>query len=215
MATLPVRTAPQSAATQPTAQTTSATTPTTPVDEPISVGGQKLNPKNPKDAELIKKIKSQQGLTEAVSPQLAQQFQTWADNQLATRSRDGTAITMNQVRNDPELASDVKQALDTVTQSLGTAQFDQAFKGYMNVATAAIRKLTQEHNIVSQVQPKTRSQQALASGGTGRAQALINAMDLNQNQLDALKQFLDREQSRIVSTGSPSLDSLLKQIGKL
>jgi hypothetical protein len=101
--------------------------PGAPLNEPISIGGQKLNPKDPKDAKLIAQLKAKGNLEEAfadlpgakpaaggaVDPKVTAgvgkqgnplssayitAFKKWADAKLATReSNTGETLTMKTV----------------------------------------------------------------------------------------------------------------------
>ena len=115
-----------------------------PAEEPISIGGQKLNPKNPKDAKLIAQLKAK-GLQEAfsdlpgakpapgnaVDPKVTKsvgkqgnpltsayitKFKQWSDGKLSTReSNTGEEINMDMVRKEmPELDRALNTALSQV-----------------------------------------------------------------------------------------------------
>ena len=116
---------------------------TAPVTEPISIGGQKLNPKNPKDAELIKKL--QPTIKEALQP--AQELELFkklvataaqAQSEVATGatgagSGPGAGVGANV---GGKKVQTPKQMIGAVTQALGPT----VDAGKLKAAGDAIRK---------------------------------------------------------------------------
>lgn len=187
-------------------------------EQPMYLGGKKLDPKNPKDAEVIKKIQTQ-GLKEAANltpEQIAQQFQTWTDQQLKTQSRNGTAITMDQVR-ATDVGPRLKGLLDKVAraQAAGATQaFDQAFRDYMNVAVAGIRMLTQQDNQSNPQAPTTRTQQYTTAPGAMDIRQQLQAAGISNQQLLKLGQLVTAaNDGEVRSTGNPAVDDVLRNMG--
>lgn len=199
---------------KPTAQIAKPAEP----EQPMYLGGKKLDPKNPKDAEVIKKIQSQ-GLKEAVDltpEQIAQQFQTWSDQQLNTHSKDGTAITMDQVRGSAD-GQRLKQLLNQVAraQAAGAQQtFDQAFRDYMNAATTGIRTLVQKANQANPQAQRTQAQQTSTALGATNIQQQLQAAGISNQQLVKLGQMaMAANNGEVRSTGNPAVDDVLRNMG--
>lgn len=209
--------------------TVSAPTPeptASPVEEPMYLGGKKLDPKNPKDAEIIKKIQAQ-NITESdergMNPDTwKKQFVAWTDNMLKTRARNtGAEINMDMVRRDPEAQKHLPQLLSAAVEARGTRAFDDAFRQYMQAATAGIYKLTQiENNQVPGSQASTAQYQASAPSSSqlpDNLTRLFRSMGVSnptQSTVEQLARFLKSDGIRGVGdTGSPSLDALFKRMG--
>lgn len=201
---------------KPTAQTAKPAEP----EEPMYIGSRKLDPKNPKDAELIAQAKAKD-LKEAVDltpEQIAQQFQTWSDQQLNTHSKSGTAITMDQVRNSsigPKMP--LTQLLNKLAQAQSRGdqrQFDELFKQYMNVAAAGIRMLTQQANQASPQATTSQAQQlTTAPGATDIRQQLQTAGISNRQLLKLGELVMAANNGQVRSTGNPAVDDVLRNMG--
>lgn len=199
----------------PAATTSTVQTPKVEPEQPMYLSGKKLDPKNPKDAEVMAKLKAQ-GLKEAadLSPeQSAQQFQTWSDQYLNTQT-----VTMDQVRNS---SIGPKMLLPTLLGKLGQARargnqakFDELFKQYMNVATAGIRTLTQQANQSAPKTPAASAQQyATAPGATDIRQQLQSAGISNQQLLKLGQLVMINNNGQVKSTGNPAVDDVLRNMG--
>lgn len=184
-------------------------------EQPMYLGGKKLDPKNPKDAELITKLKAQ-GLTEAtnLSPeQFAQQFQTWSDEYLNTR-----LVNMDQVRNS---SIGPKMPLPTLLGKLSQAhargdqkQFDELFKQYMNVATAGIRTLTQQAKQTNPQTQQTSQQQYTTAPGAMDIRQQLQTVGISNQQLLKLGQLvMASNDGQVRSTGNPAVDDVLRNMG--
>lgn len=198
------------------------TPPTTQTAEPTQdmyLGGKKLDPKNPKDAEVIKKIQAQ-GLKEAADltpDQIAQQFQSWSDQYLNTHSRDGTAITMDQVRKSVSPLKPLAPLLNKLAraQAAGATQaFDQAFREYMLAATTGIRMLTKQANQASPQAQANRTQQYTTAPGAMDIRQQLQAVGISNQQLLKLGQLVTAANNgEVRSTGNPAVDDVLRNMG--
>ena len=202
----------------PVPQTQSATTaPPTQTAEPTQdmyLGGKKLDPKNPKDAEVIKKIQAQ-GLKEAADltpDQIAQQFQSWSDQYLNTQS-----ITMDQVRKSVSPLKPLAPLLNKLAraQAAGATQaFDQAFREYMLAATTGIRMLTKQANQASPQAQTTRTQQYTTAPGAMDIRQQLQAVGISNQQLLKLGQLVTAANNgEVRSTGNPAVDDVLRNMG--
>ena len=125
-------------------KTVAPTTTSTAKDEPVFVGGQQLNPKDPKDAKLLATLKGKGKLAEVADPAYTQAFKQWADQTLATRvPSTGETATMDKVERLPGLGDQLKQALAQVTATQGTPQHAQAIQNYIVLAVAGIQAVAQ------------------------------------------------------------------------
>lgn len=216
IANLPVPAAAPTQTPKPTVQLTKTAEPA----QDMYLGGKKLDPKNPKDAEVLKKIQAQ-GLKEAINltpGQIAQQFQTWSDQYLNTHSRNGTAITMDQVRNSsigPKMP--MTQLLNKLSQAQARGdqkQFDDLFKQYMNIATAGIRMLTQQANQQSPQATSTPAQQYTTAPGAMDIQQQLQTAGITSKQLLKLGQLVTAANNgQVRSTGNPAVDDVLRNMG--
>ena len=129
----------------PASAATPTTTPTTNSQEPVFVGGQQLNPKDPKDAKLLMTLKSQGKLKEAVGDNYLETFKRWANQTLATRvPATGETVTMEKVLAAyPDLAEQLNQALQQVGKTVGTPAHEQAIQNYIMLAVAGVQGLAQ------------------------------------------------------------------------
>lgn len=182
-------------------------------EEPMYIGGRKLDPKNPKDAELIAQAKAKD-LKEAVDltpGQIAQQFQTWSDQQLNTQS-----ITMDQVR-----ATDAGPRLRVLLGKLAQAQstgntqaFNQAFQDYMLAATTGIRLLTQQANQANPQAQPNKTQQYTTAPGAMDIQQQLQAAGITNRQLLKLGELVTAaNDGQVRSTGNPAVDDVLRNMG--
>ena len=120
------------------------TTTATAKDEPVFVGGQQLNPKDPKDAKLLSTLKGQGKLAEVADPAYTQAFKQWADQTLSTKvPSTGETVTMDKVERLPGLGDQLKKALAQVAATQGTPQHAQAIQNYIVLAVAGVQALAQ------------------------------------------------------------------------
>lgn len=165
----------------------------------------------------------QQQLKEAVD---VGAFQDWSDQQLKTRSRSGREITMDMVRRDPAIKHNLDQLLAALARAPESgAAFDRAFANYMTAATAGIRMLVQQANqrAAAQATAQATSQPGTQYTASATLPASVvkffQAMGINtptRQQLTNLRNLLDQEGvGKISPTGSPTLDALFREMGKL
>ena len=145
-----IKTTPPAVATEPTIATTSAPT------QPIMLGGKRLDPKNPKDAQVLAAMQAQGKLEEAPAPPSApapapvasnyqEKFVEWSDSQLASRDPvTRQPITMDDVRAKfPDLNERLNKFLGQIVKSHGTAQQSAAIEEYAKLAVSGIQALAQ------------------------------------------------------------------------
>jgi hypothetical protein len=183
---------------------------TTP-SQPITIGGQQLDPNNPADAKIIAQLKAQGQITEQQStPQqdltaYRAAFVSWADQVIERTTRQSGAIA--RIKQMPDWADLFKRAADAVVGSADNPQQNlQAVREYMTVATAAARAAHQVNN--------TSVGRAGAASGLNdpRADALARTLGMDATDVTKLNAFLRRNNETInpQGTGSESLDALLK-----
>jgi hypothetical protein len=183
---------------------------TTP-SQPITIGGQQLDPNNPADAKIIAQLKAQGQITEQQStPQqdptaYRAAFVSWADQVIERTTRQSGAIA--RIKQQPDWANLFKRAADAVVNSADNPQQNlQAVREYMTVATAAARAAHQGDN--------TSVGRAGAASGLNdpRADALARTLGMDATDVTKLNAFLRRNNETInpQGTGSESLDALLK-----
>lgn len=199
------------AATKPTAAPTTPAVPT----QPMSMGGQPLNPNDPVDAKILAQLKAQGKLNEATTyaDQYRAAFTTWANNVIARTIKQPNVF--DSVNKDPNWKPQLDKALKNVvdTAMINTSDSPQrnaeAVKNYLTVAIAAVRGAQEEQEIGTPTAP-TRT------GGTGiydpKAEALAKSIGVNGQDLAKLNAYIKRSGEKINprGTGSQSLDALLK-----
>lgn len=208
------------APTTPAPATTTATTPS-PGANAMAAGAERV--KNKLTALKQKRLGLREADERSMNPDAwKEQFLTWSDNMLKTRARNtGAEITMDMVRRDPEVQQHLPDLLSAVVDARGSGAFDQAFKKYMQAATAGIYKLTQiENNRTPTAGAATAQYQAPASTTSqlpDNITRLFRSMGVanpTQADVDRLARFLKSEGiSGVGNTGSPSLDALFKRMG--
>jgi hypothetical protein len=182
-------------------------------EPPIFLGGKKLDPKKPNDAKILQTLQKQGKLQEAVATgpaadQYRSTFIKWADPQFASRVREtGSTVTMDAVRKAfPDLADELKSALDTVVSSRGTPQQAKAVAEYTKLAVAGIQALAQIQK--NKLSPITQQQNAQISNATGSVKQSLSQAGIDPGRLSQIGQ-----QARVNRTGNPAADSLLKLSG--
>ena len=190
----------------PAATTTAA--PAAPA-QPISIGGQRLDPNNPADAKIIAQLRSQGQITEQLSVQpdpdeYRKRFVEWADTVVERTVRQPGVV--ERQRQQPEWAQQFKQAADAVVNSAtDVRQNTQAVQSYLTLAVAAARAAQQDS-------PR-RAGASIASGlNDPRADALARTMGIDATDLTKLNAFIRRQGETVnpQGTGSESLDALLR-----
>ena len=208
------------APTTPALATTAATTPVVGANASAD-GAERVKNK------LTALKQKRQGLREAdersMNPDAwKEQFLTWSDNMLKTRARNtGAEINMDMVRRDPDAQKHLPSLLSAVVDARGTSEFDDAFKKYMQMATAGIYKLTQIENNRTPTAGATPAQYQAPVVSSGQLPdnitRLFKSMGVanpSQADVDRLARFLKSEGiSGVGNTGSPSLDALFKRMG--
>ena len=222
---VPAPTAPTPTAPTPTAPTSTASTSTI----PVIVGGKRLDPKNPNDAQVLAAMQAQGKLEEGparnrraarqqqVNPGTAQKdpyqeaFVRWSDAQLASKDPvTYQAITMNDVRAKfPELKAELDQALQAVVSARDTPQSAAAIAQYLELAVAGVQARSQElKNKAPEVATQALSGAQAKLGGV---QQTLSQVGVNPRALSA---FGSKAKSRnVVTTGNAEADALLKQAG--
>jgi hypothetical protein len=150
-------------------QITPSTTPSAAGNQPIMLGGKRLDPKNPNDAKVLAAMKAQGKLQEApqeyttpggiVVPGGTQtdprslgivDFEQWADQQLTTQiTGTGQKIDLDAVKKDPAVKADLDKVLPQIKQDpTSTAAVEQYFliamNGMQQIANAVKQKNTLE-----------------------------------------------------------------------
>jgi hypothetical protein len=191
-------------------QASAAAPASTTLSQPITIGGQQLDPNNPADAKIIAQLRAQGQITEQ---QAAQQnptayraaFVSWADQVIERTTRQSGAIA--RIKQMPDWADLFKRAADAVVSSADSPQQNlQAVQEYMTVATAAARAANQSDTT-------SVSRAGVASGlNDPRADALARTLGIDATDVTKLNAFLRRNNETInpQGTGSESLDALLK-----
>lgn len=200
---------PKLAANVPSAKSAAAAPPAPAPAEPLSFGGQQLDPNDPTTARIIAQAKAQGKLNEQQSdtPDLTQYraaFNTWADQVVERTIRQSGVISA--MKQDSDWAQRFAQAEDAVLDSINNAQENaQAVQAYLTLAVAAARAYQQERPGAA----------VRSSGGTGlndaRADALARTLGLDATDITKLNAFVRRTdgQNTVNPTGSASLDALL------
>ena len=201
---------PRLAANVPAAPLAAPAAPTAPAaTQPVTIGGQRLDPNDPADARIIAQLRSRGIVNEQqVSPDPAAYraaFVSWADQIVERTIRQSGVI--DQIKKDSDWAQQFKQAEDTVLASINNAQRNaQAVQAYLTLAVAAARAYQQER-------PNSRSSRGGPTGlNDPRADALAKTLGIDATDIAKLNAFL-RQQGETINpqgTGSNSLDALLR-----
>jgi hypothetical protein len=224
--------------------TPAGTTPPSAPEEPISIGGQKLNPKNPKDAKLIAQLKAK-GLQEAfadlpgtkpatggaVNPAVTKgvgkqgnpltsayitAFKKWAESKLSTReSNTGQEIGLEDI--PPELTRTLNTALTAVYNSRQDPKANaQAVTSYLTQATQAIQQVATKLRSENPKSTARASTKSMPGEMDPQTAKLASAMGLAQTNLNKMKQVVDSQSEKVLQgTGSPTIDNLLVAAGLL
>ena len=221
--TPPAPTAPNQST--PTTPTSTASTSTI----PVIVGGKRLDPKNPNDAQILAAMQAQGKLEEgpARNRRAARQqqgnsgtaqvdpyqeaFVRWSDAQLASKDPvTYQAITMKDVRDKvPGLKAELDQALQAVVSARDTPQSATAIAQYLELAVAGVQARSQElKNKAPEVATQALSG---AQAKLGSVQQTLRNVGVNPGALSA---FSSKAKSKnVVTTGNDEADALLKQAG--
>jgi hypothetical protein len=203
---------PRLAANVPAAAPAAApTAPTAPAaaTQPVTIGGQQLDPKDPADARIIAQLRSRGIVNEQqASPDpnaYRAAFVSWADQIVERTIRQSGVI--DQIKKDSDWAQKFKQAEDAVLASINNAQRNaQAVQAYLTLAVAAARAYQQER-------PNSRFTRGGPTGlNDPRADALAQTLGIDATDIAKLNAFLRRQGETInpQGTGSNSLDALLR-----
>ena len=221
--------------TPPAPTTPNQSTPTTPTSTaststiPVIVGGKRLDPKNPNDAQILAAMQAQGKLEEgpARNRRAARQqqgnsgtaqvdpyqeaFVRWSDAQLASKDPvTYQAITMKDVRDKvPGLKAELDQALQAVVSARDTPQSAAAIAQYLELAVAGVQARSQElKNKAPEVATQALSG---AQAKLGSVQQTLRNVGVNPGALSA---FSSKAKSKnVVTTGNDEADALLKQAG--
>ena len=221
--------------TPPAPTTPNQSTPTTPASTaststiPVIVGGKRLDPKNPNDAQILAAMQAQGKLEEgpARNRRAARQqqgnsgtaqvdpyqeaFVRWSDAQLASKDPvTYQAITMKDVRDKvPGLKAELDQALQAVVSARDTPQSATAIAQYLELAVAGVQARSQElKNKAPEVATQALSG---AQAKLGSVQQTLRNVGVNPGALSA---FSSKAKSKnVVTTGNDEADALLKQAG--
>lgn len=182
-------------------------------EPPVYVGGKKLDPKYPGDANTLAALKQHGKLNETAligpaADQYKASFIKWSDGQLATKVQEtGTTVTMHNVRAKfPDLAKELTQALNQIVATKGTPQQAQAVTAYAKFAVAGVQALAQiQKNKISLTDRQYNKQDAAATGSIKQSLAQAGVDPTRLSQLGA--------QQPVRRTGNPAADSLLKLSG--
>ena len=221
--TPPAPTAPNQST--PTTPTSTASTSTI----PVIVGGKRLDPKNPNDAQILAAMQAQGKLEEgpARNRRAARQqqgnsgtaqvdpyqeaFVRWSDAQLASKDPvTYQAITMKDVRDKvPGLKAELDQALQAVVSARDTPQSAAAIAQYLELAVAGVQARSQElKNKAPEVATQALSG---AQAKLSSVQQTLRNVGVNPGALSA---FGSKAKSKnVVTTGNDEADALLKQAG--
>ena len=142
-------------------------------------------------------------------------FIQWSNGQLATRVRDtGETVTMDAVQQQfPDLATELKSALDQIVASRGTPQQAQAVEYYVELAVAGVQAVAQISKNKTSTTDRQQNKQFSNTAGTVK-QSLRNA-GIDPDKLAQFgvqaKEAGDSMQAR--RTGNDSLNTLAKLAG--
>ena len=207
-----IQTPPASTAANQSAQNTPTSTTDTSTQS-ATVGGKRLDPNNPKDAQVLAALKAQGKLEEntAQTDPYQEDFVQWSDAQLASKDPvTYQAITMDDVRTKfPDLKTQLDQALQAVVSARDTPQSAAAIAQYLELAVAGVQARSQElKNKAPEVATQALSG---AQANLGSVQQTLRDVGVNSQALSA---FGNKVKSRnVVTTGNDEADALLKQAG--
>ena len=181
--------------------------------QPVTLGGKRLDPNNPKDAQVLAAMKAQGKLEEntAQTDPYQEAFVQWSDAQLASKDPvTYRAITMDDVRTKfPDLKTQLDQALQAVVLARDTPQSTAAIAQYLELAVAGVQARSQElKNKAPEVATQALSG---AQANLGGVQQTLARVGVNP---EALSAFGSKAKSKnVVTTGNAEADALLKQAG--
>jgi len=207
-----IKTPPASTATNQSAQNTPTSTTDTSTQS-ATVGGKRLDPNNPKDAQVLAALKAQGKLEEVATTQsdpYQEAFVQWSDAQLASKDPvTYRAITMDDVRALPGLGAELAKALQAVVSARDTPQSTAAIAQYLELAVAGVQAKSQElKNKAPEVATRALSG---AQASLGSVQKTLSDVGVNPRALSA---FGSKAKSKnVVTTGNDEADALLKQAG--
>lgn len=157
----------------------------------------------------------QSDLNEATSMgPAADQYQTafvkWSDSQLASRDPvTYQAITMQDVRRLPGLATELDRALQAVVSARDTPQSVATVTQYLELAVAGVQARSQQlKNKAPQVSVDATS---AADQNLGTVQQTLAKVGVNPRALATFAS--NSKQKAVVTTGNAEADALLKQAG--
>jgi hypothetical protein len=206
-----IKTPPASTATNESAQNTPTSTTDTSTQS-ATVGGKRLDPNNPKDAQVLAALKAQGKLEEntAQTDPYQEAFVQWSDAQLASKDPvTYRAITMDDVRALPGLGAELAKALQAVVSARDTPQSTAAIAQYLELAVAGVQARSQQlKNKAPEVAIQALSG---AQAKLGDIQQILSDVGVNPRALSA---FGSKAKSKnVVTTGNDEADALLKQAG--
>lgn len=199
-------------ATPAAAQT--STTPATPAPagstEPLTIGGQRLDPKDPGSARVIAQAREQGKINEQQAPvdpaAYRAAFVAWADQVVERTTRQSGAI--DQIKQQPDWADRFQKAAGQVAKTADDPQENsRAVREYLTLAVAAARA---EH--------KSQGAPSATRAGTGaglndpQAAALARAIGIDATDVAKMNAYIRQSGEEInpQGTGSESLDALLR-----
>jgi len=194
-------------------------TPLTPQasNQPISVGGQKIDPNDPKNASTIAALRRQGAIKENVSPeedQYADAFVRWSDDHLKTReSSTGETIDMDDVRELPDISDALNSVLEPIVNTRGTPKQATALAKYFEIAVAGVQAVAQA---VRNKNPQARTSSiAGAAAAKPVMQQRLRALGVTPAQVQQMGQMLrvNSGDKTFKSTGNPQVDALLMTLG--
>jgi hypothetical protein len=201
------------------APSTVTTTPLKPQtsNQPISIGGQKLDPNDPKNASTIAALRRAGAIEESVSPdedQYVDTFISWADEKLKTReSRTGETIEMNDVRELPDISDALNPVLEQIVNTRGTPQQAAAVAKYFEIAVAGVQAVAQ--SIRNKDPSALTGGIASASSVKPVMQQRLRALGVTPVQIQQIGQMLriNSGDKTFKRTNNPQVDALLMTLG--
>jgi hypothetical protein len=212
IAKVPASTLP--AATTPAATTPAATTPKSKpsygkapapgnISEPIFLGGKKLDPKKPNDAQVIAAMKKQGVHEAAVNPSdnYLTAFRNWANKILQ--------VPLATLENDPELAKKLKAAQTEIVASAGTDP-TKAINNFLSLAIAGIQNIESNKTSTNpNNKPTSPVDVNLAQDLGAKLKGIVD-----NRQLSQIGGILKSGGSGLLKdTGNPSVNEFLKAMG--
>jgi hypothetical protein len=158
----------------PAAPTAASTTNT--ATQPAMMGGKRLDPKNPKDAQVLAALQAQGKLDEQDDANtVTNAFQKWSDSQLTGRvSGTREQLTMDDVRQDAAEKAKLDAILGRIAQDPSDAR---AVEEYFTTAMQAMQKISAEK----------RASSGVTRGATADAGNEILPRYMASTQLEELK----------------------------